>query len=308
MPDLTRKKNYCLRGMTEDGQIRFWIADTTDICLESARRHNTSAAVTIALGRLLTGTLLMGLMLKDNESTTVQVVGDGLLGSMTAVADAYGHVRGFSEQTVIKYPENWHSSQDVGFAVGNGGTFAVAKDLGLKEPYSARMPLVSGEINDEFAYYFSSSEQIPTFVAINVLLDDHANMIAAGGCFAQVMPGAGDDAIDRIEKNLDSMPDYADLLSQKTPPEKIAELLFKDMPWKVLDTIDVFYTCNCDQDKFTDILYSLGEEELQDVLEKQGTAEIICSFCEKPYLFEKDDIQEIIDDLRQRKQESQTEQ
>lgn len=290
--------DFCLRGITSDGSVRFWIAKTTELCREAASRHKTSPTATVALGRLLCAAAIMGLMLKDeNESVMLRIEGDGPLGVLTSIGTTDGKVRGYCNNAEIEYPSIWKDKIDIGYAVGGNGTLTVVKDLKMKEPYVGVVPLVTGQIGEDLAHYFAYSEQIPTALSLGVLLDKQGEVKAAGGYILQLMPGAPADLIDGLEKNISSIPHFANLIDEDIPLEIIADRLLKPYPWRELSRIPLAFSCNCGQEKLALVLKKLGLQELRDILNKQGQAELICSFCGERYHFSALDLQRMISEL-----------
>jgi len=290
--------DYCLRGITTDGTVRFWIAKTTELCREAASRHKTSPTATVALGRLLCAASIMGLMLKDKDETVMlRIEGDGPLGVLTAIGTSDGKVRGYCNQTEVEYPSIWKDKIDIGYAVGSNGKLIVVKDLKMKEPYVGVVPLVSGEIGEDLAHYFAYSEQIPTALSLGVLLDEQGEIKAAGCYLLQLMPGAKDNLIDELETAIASMPHFTDIIREDTPLEKIADQLLAHHPWQELSRIPLAFACNCGREKLASTLKTLGVQELRDILKEQGQAELICSFCGERYQFSAQDLQKLLAEL-----------
>lgn len=293
--DSLTENDFCLQGITNDGSARFWIAKTTELCREAASRHKTSPTATVALGRLLCAAAIMGLMQKDeNESVMLRIEGDGPLGILTAIGMPDGKVRGYCSQREVEYPSIWKDKIDVGYALGSNGKLTVVKDLKLKEPYVGIVPLVTGEVGEDLAYYFAYSEQIPTALSLGVLLDDQGEVKAAGGYVLQLMPGAPVELINELEKNIASIPHFANLIDEDIPLEKIADGLLENHPWRELFRIPLAFSCNCQKEKLASVLKKLGEKELRGILNEQGQAELVCSFCGEKYLFSAQDLQKII--------------
>jgi molecular chaperone Hsp33 len=285
-------QDYALRGITDDGYVRFWVVRSTEVVREAKRRHQTSPAATIALGRTLTGALLLGQTLKAaNESVTLRVEGDGPLVSLTAVSDTSGAVRGYATETQIEFPEIWPGKVDIGFAVGSQGNLHVIKDLGLKEPYRGSVPLETGEIGDELARYFLVSEQTPSAVGLSVLLTPDEEVEAAGGFLIQLMPGADEELAIRLEQNLANCFPISELIAAGFCPEDLANRLLAGMPWQALSQTPLSFACSCSREKLSSVLQSLDQAELESIIAEQGQAEAVCRFCCECYIFPTEEIQ-----------------
>lgn len=284
-----------VRGSSMDGAIRIFCAVTTDMVNEAHKIHGTYPVATAALGRLLTGAALMGATLKnESDSITLQVRGDGPLGALTAVTDSRSHVRGCVDDPLVERPLNAKGKLDVGGGVGHG-TLSVIRDLGLKEPYIGQVPLVSGEIAEDLTAYFASSEQVPTAVALGVLVDTDNTAIAAGGFIVQMMPGSTDEMADKLEKTLNELPPVTTMIHDGMSAE--------DMLFKVCDGFDMLmdnnivhpeYECKCSRERMEKALISLGKKELRDIIDEQGSAELVCHFCNSKYNFSKEELEALL--------------
>lgn len=284
--------DYALRGITDDGYVRFWVVCTTELVRDAKRRHQTSPAATIALGRVLTGALILGQTLKAaGETVTLRIEGDGPLVSLTAVSDASGAVRGYAAETQIDFPEIWPGKVDIGFAVGSQGNLHVIKDLGLKEPYRGSVPLETGEIGDELARYFLVSEQTPSAVGLSVLLTPQGEVTAAGGFLIQLLPGAPEELAIKLEQNVANCYPISELLSEGFCVESLANQLLADLPWHTLSQTPLAFACNCNREKLGAVVKGLGSAELKSILAEQGQAEIVCRFCDEHYTFTKEQIE-----------------
>lgn len=285
-----------IRGNSIDGTIRVFAAITTDLVNEAHRIHNTSATASAALGRLLTGAAIMGAQLKsDDDSVTLQINGDGPLGTLIAVTDNKSNVRGYVANPYADLPLNAKGKLDVGGAVG-GGFLSVVRDLGLKEPYIGRIPLVSGEIAEDLTYYFAKSEQIPTAVALGVLVDTDLSIKAAGGYMIQLMPDATEETAEQLTQIIETLPSVTDMIVNGMTSEDIAFAVTNGFNM-LLDnnTANPEYKCKCSREKMERALISLGKKELRDIIEEQGEAEMNCQFCDVKYYFDKAQLEEILD-------------
>jgi len=282
-----------IRAIDEDGLIRISFINSRDIVNAAQSIHHTSPVVTAALGRTLTMTALMGSMLKaETDSTTVFIKGDGPLKGMVCTADGAGMVKGYAYEPLVDIPLK-KGKLDVGGAIGRG-SLAISRDLGMKEPYVGQVPLVTGEIGEDFTYYYAKSEQTPTAIALGVLVDTDLSAKQAGGFIVQLMPGAGDDIAIKIEENLRNLPPVTTLLEEGKTPQEIIEQIATGFTVKYLDSVSYEYRCDCSHDKICRALISLGREELTDMIENDGGAELTCQFCPKVYRFTADELRELL--------------
>ncbi len=284
-----------IRGNSIDGTIRVFAAITTDLVNEAHRIHNTSATASAALGRLLTGAVIMGAQLKsDDDSVTLQISGEGPLGTLIAVTDNESKVRGYVANPYADLPLNAHGKLDVGGAVG-GGFLSVVRDLGLKEPYIGRIPLVSGEIAEDLTYYFAKSEQVPTAVALGVLVDTDLSIKAAGGYMIQLMPDATEETAEQLTQIIETLPSVTDMIVNGMTTEDIAFAVTNGFNM-LLDNNTAMpeYKCKCTREKMERALISLGKKELREIIEDQGEAEMNCQFCDVKYHFSKEQLEEIL--------------
>ncbi|MBE7049048.1 MAG: Hsp33 family molecular chaperone HslO [Ruminococcaceae bacterium] len=286
------------KAMDTDGNLRISFINSQEIVNTAQQIHHTSPVVTAALGRTLTVTALMGAMLKEpTDNLTVYIKGDGPLGGMVTAADGAGMVKGYAYQPLVDLPLK-KGKLDVGGAIGHG-SLAISRDLGLKEPYIGKVPLVTGEIGEDFTYYFAKSEQTPTAIALGVLVDTDLSVRRAGGMMVQLMPGADDKIAAHLEENLRVLPPLTSLLEEGKTPEEIIEMVLGGMSIKYLDNANYEYRCDCSMDKISRALISLGAEELLDMIEKDGGAEITCQFCPKVYRLNKEELRALYESARQ---------
>ncbi|QNB45983.1 Hsp33 family molecular chaperone HslO [Thermanaerosceptrum fracticalcis] len=290
--------NRLIRAATRDGSIRAAACIATEL-VETARRcHETSPTATAALGRALIGTMFLGLNLKGEDTLTVRIFGDGPLGGIITQADANYSVRGYVQEPHVHLPPTSQGKLDVGRAVGKDGFIYVTKDLGLKEPYTGSSPLVSGEIAEDFAYFLHQSEQTPAVVALGVLIDRDHTCIAAGGYFIQAFPGAQEDTLAQLEKNIGEVPPVTNLIADGFQEVEILQKVFGNIPFEVLAEEDWRFLCRCGKERLEKILISLGPEELKDMLEKEQGAELRCHFCNKQYHFSREEIEALLEEIR----------
>lgn len=292
--------DYCLRGVSENGQVRFWAIDSTGLCEEARLCQQSAPVATAALGRLLTAGVMMGLSLKEKDQITLKVEGNGPLGQLIAVAEADGTVRGCVENPLVVVPDKAPGKLDVGQAVGADGYLHVIKDMGFGEPYVGTVSLLSGEIADDISNYFVESEQVPTAVALGVLIDRDYHVSAAGGYMVQLMPGAEDETAQLLEKNILSSPVVSAMIARGDTPEMMLEQILAGIDYKILEhRDDVKFQCHCSQEKLEGALASLGTEELTDLKTQQEKIELTCGFCGKKYYFTSSDLQNIINRMEQ---------
>lgn len=289
---MTQQKDALIRGTAWNGKVRAFAARTTQLVDELQRRQGTLATATAALGRAATAGAMMGAMLKGEEKLTIQVKGDGPMGQIVIDANAHGDVRGYVDHPQVHLASNNKGKLDVAGAVGRNGFIHVIKDLGLKEPYRGSVPIISGELGEDFTYYFAVSEQTPSIVALGVLVDVDHSVKAAGGFIVQLLPGVTDDEITRLENQLSQVPPVSALLDQGEELDEILKwVLGEDV--QVLETTDVQFRCKCSRDRVAQTLVSLGKQELERLIEEDGQAEVICHFCNEAYAFGREDLQQI---------------
>ncbi len=285
-----------VRAISENGGIIALAIDSTDIVSQMERTHRTSAVVTAALGRLLTAASLMGSMLKaQTDSITLRVNGGGPAGSLIAVTDYMGNVRGYVSQPIVDLPLNKFGKLDVSGAVGREGTLSVVKDIGLKDPYVGQIPLVSGEIAEDVTAYYATSEQTPTACGLGVLVDTDLTVISAGGYLLQLLPGVTDEEITQIEKNIQGMPPVSSMLRDKMTPEDICNRTLEGFNPQVLDKMNCKYLCNCSRERVEKALLSLGKEEIKAMIDEDKTQSVNCHFCNKVYRFNTKELKELLE-------------
>ncbi len=281
-----------IKAMAAGGQVRAYAAVTTDAVNVAAKIHNASAVASAALGRALTAAAIMGGMEKNEEETvSLQFKGGGPLGTVFAMSDGKARVKGYVTNPDVELPLNKKGKLDVGGAVGRNGNLCVIRDDRVGTPYIGQTRLATGEIGDDITFYYASSEQIPTAVGLGVLVDTDYSVKAAGGFIVSLLPGADDATITLVEEGLKNVTSVTELIEQGLSAKEILEKILPDI--EVLQEIEPCYECDCSTERFERGVRSLGSEEINDIIEKQGDAEIICRFCNKQYIIGKERLSEL---------------
>jgi len=292
-------KDYLIRGTSDDGALRFFACITTNLVEEARQIHDCYPVAAAALGRMLTVGSMMGSMLKDDKDIlTIQINGKGPAGGVVTVADNSGNVRGYINNPHVETMLKPSGKLDVGAAIGYDGNLTVIKDQGLKEPYIGQIPIVSGEIGDDFTVYFANSEQTPTSVGLGVLVEPQGQVSAAGGFIIQVMPEAEEDTIAQLENNLIHIKSITEMISGGMEVEELIANVLKEISFKVNEKKEIGYVCNCSRERIERALISLGETELLDIIETDEKAEISCHFCSNIYHFNKEDLETILEQAK----------
>lgn len=287
-----------IRIMEKHGAFRAFIADTTELVNKATQIHNLSPVAAAAMGRTLTAASIMGLDLKDNtETLSIQIDGNGPLGNIVTVSDCKGNVRGYIDNPNVDLPLKSNNKLDVANAVGIG-CLTIIKYLGMKEPYIGRVELQTSEIAEDIAYYFATSQQTPSVVALGVLVDTDYTIKAAGGYIIQLLPGADEDMISKLEANVYTLETMTEMLDKGYDVYRIAKELFLGIDYEILTDSVPEYKCNCSREKMDKNLISLGEKELKDIIEEQGKAELNCHFCKSVYKYTKQDLEKLLLDAK----------
>jgi molecular chaperone Hsp33 len=275
-----------ISAISRDGGAVCHALDSSDIVARAERIHRTSATVTAALGRLLTAASLMGCQMKgEDHSVTLRLKGNGPAGSIIAVSDSSGNVRGYAENPIVEIPLNSHGKLDVAGAVGKEGSLFVLKDVGLKEPYIGQTPIVSGEVAEDITFYYAQSEQTPTVCALGVLVNPDLTVAKAGGFLAHLLPGAAPEAADILEENLKKLSSVTQMLSDGKTPTDIAMLVLDGMEAEVIGEHGAEYRCNCSRERVERALATLRPDELEAMAAEQPVTEVDCHLCKKKYRF-----------------------
>ena len=284
-----------VRVIAKDAPIKAMAISGTGLVERARQIHDAWPVAAAALGRLLMAASMMGNMLKEQDgSVTLRVKGDGPLGTVLAVSDSMGNVRGYVENPAVDVPRKAHAKLDVGAAVGPGGTLTVVKDLGLKEPYVGSIQLISGEIAEDIAAYFVESEQIPTACALGVLISPEQTVRAAGGYLIQLLPGADEGVISAIERGVARVGAVSAQLDRGLGPVELLQEVLSDFQVEVLETSPVEYRCYCSRERVSRALISVGASELKSLIQEQGGTDLTCQFCDKVYHFTREDLEALL--------------
>ena len=287
------KKDYIVRATAAGGQVRAFAATTRETVEYARKAHNTSPVASAALGRLLTGGLMMGVMMKgDNDILTLQIQGSGPINGITVTADSHGHVKGYVGNPEVLIHANDKGKLDVAGAIGPG-FLNVIMDMGLKEPYNGQVMLQTSEIAEDLTYYFATSQQVPSAVGLGVLMEHDNTVKQAGGFIVQLMPFAEEKTISQLEKNIAKVNSVTGLLEQGYTPETMLEYLLEDMDMTINDTIDASFYCNCSKERVSRALISVGKKELKSMINDGKPIELNCHFCNTNYTFSVEEIKEL---------------
>ena len=287
------KKDYIVRATAAGGQVRAFAATTRETVEYARKAHNTSPVATAALGRLLTGGLMMGVMMKgDNDILTLQIQGSGPINGITVTADSHGHVKGYVGNPEVLIHANDKGKLDVAGAIGPG-FLNVIMDMGLKEPYNGQVMLQTSEIAEDLTYYFATSQQVPSAVGLGVLMEHDNTVKQAGGFIVQLMPFAEEKTISQLEKNIAKVNSVTGLLEQGYTPETMLEYLLEDMDMTINDTIDASFYCNCSKESVSRAFISVGKKELKSMINDGKPIELNCHFCNTNYTFSVEEIKEL---------------
>ena len=290
--------DYLVRGMSMDGFVKVVAIRSTELVRRGAEIQKTTPNATAAFGRALTAASMMGNMQKvDNGSMTLQIKGDGPIGSIVCVSDPVGNVRGYVYEPNVPVVEKYPGKLDVGTTVGTDGMLTVIRDLQMKEPYVGSVPLVSGEIGDDVTAYFAQSEQTPTACALGVLVDKDQTVKVAGGYLLQLLPGAPEETIDALEKGIQRAGAVTAMLEAGLTPEEILGQVCGDLGVVFMETTEVAYKCYCSRDRVTSALISLGREELTQIAAEGKTFPVECQFCDTIYEFTPENVRELLEKI-----------
>lgn len=290
--------DYLVKALAFDGTIRAYAVRSTDAVGEVQRRHSIWPTATAALGRSMTAAVMMGAMLKGEDKLTIKIEGNGPIGPMIIDSNAYGEVRGYAANPQTHFDVNDQGKLDVRRAVGTEGMLTVVKDLGLRDFFTGQVPLVSGEIAEDFTEYFVVSEQVPSAVALGVLVNPDNTVKAAGGFIIQVMPGATDETITLLEERIATMKPISEMIDRGLTPEEILNEILGAKNVEILDQMAVAFKCNCSKERFGNAIIGLGEKEVREMIEEEGQAEANCHFCLESYIYPKEELEGFINEIR----------
>ncbi|WP_203334986.1 Hsp33 family molecular chaperone HslO [Planococcus beigongshangi] len=290
--------DYLVRGLAFDGSIRVFAVDSTETVGEAQKRHKMWPTATAAVGRLMTGGVMLGAMLKGDDKVVLKIDGGGPLGPVLVDSNANGGVRGYAKNPQTHLDLNAKGKLDVGGAVGTDGMLSVIKDLGMRDFFTGQSPIVSGEIAEDLTYYFAVSEQVPSSVGLGVLVDTDNSVLAAGGFIVQVMPNAEEEAISKLENRLASIEPVSKMIQRGLSPEAILNEIFGGDNVEILDRMPVKFECNCSKERFAEGIMGLGAEEIGQIIDEEGKAETQCHFCLETYNYSKEELEAMIDELQ----------
>lgn len=287
-------KDYLIRATAANGQVRAFGVTSRELTETAKNAHDTSPVATAALGRLMSAAVMMGADLKgENDLLTLRMEGDGPMGGLLATADSHGNVKGYAFHPEVLLPPNARGKLDVGGALG-AGMLSVVKDIGLKEPYVGQTNLVSGEIAEDLTYYYATSEQIPCSIALGVLMNKDNTVRQAGGFMIQLLPGASDELIDRLEERLGELSSITALLDAGKTPEEILSDLLGDFDLEILEKKPVQFHCDCSRERVERAIVSIGKKEIREMIEEGKPIEAGCQFCNKKYSFSVEELEELL--------------
>ena len=286
--------DYMIRATAAEGQIRAFAATTRDMVENAKNAHNTSPVATAALGRLMTAAAMMGADLKgEKDLLTLKIEGSGPLGGLLVTANGHGDVKGYAFNPDVMLPPNAQGKHDVGGSL-DLGVLSVIKDIGLKEPYVGQTQLVTGEIAEDLTYYFATSEQVPSSVALGVLMNKDNTVRQAGGFIIQLLPGASDEIIDKLEAKLSGISSITALLNAGKTPEEILTDILGEFGLEILSKMPVQFRCDCDRSRVEKAIISIGKKEIQDMINEGREIEVNCQFCNKHYKFSVDELEDML--------------
>jgi molecular chaperone Hsp33 len=290
--------DYLVKALAYNGQVRAYAVKSTDTVGEAQRRHDTWPTASAALGRSISAGVMMGAMLKGDNKLTIKVEGGGPIGAIIVDSNAKGEVRGYVSNPHVHFDLNEHGKLDVRRAVGTSGTLSVVKDIGMRDHFSGQVPIVSGELGEDFTYYFVTSEQVPSSVGVGVLVNPDNKILASGGFILQLMPGTEDETITKIEERLSKIPPISKLIEKGLSPEEVLEEVLGEGEVKVLETMPISFQCQCSKDRFANAIISLGENEIQEIIDEEGHAEAKCHFCNETYVFSEKELEQLKDETK----------
>jgi molecular chaperone Hsp33 len=286
--------DYIVRATAANETVRAFAIDSTEMAAEARERHQTFPVVTAALGRLMSATAMMGSMMKgENDKLTTTIKGDGPIAQMTVTVDSHGNVKGFPANPCVDIPLKRAGKLDVGGAVG-AGTLTVSMDLGLKEPYNGQVELQTGEIGDDFAYYFTASEQTPSAVGLGVMINTDSTVRHSGGFIIQMMPDVEEETIEKLEASIQQSQTVSEMMESGMTPEDMIQTLLQGLEPEIFETMPVRFHCGCSKARIADALATIQTGELDQMIEDGEDIEVKCHFCNSTYHFSVPELREIL--------------
>ncbi|MCM3655057.1 Hsp33 family molecular chaperone HslO [Metabacillus litoralis] len=290
--------DYLIKALAYDDQVRAYAVRTTETVSEAQKRHQTWPTASAALGRAMTAGVMLGSMLKGDAKLTIKVEGGGPIGVILVDSNSNGEVRGYVTNPQTHFELNNKGKLDVARAVGTEGTLTIVKDLGLKDHFSGQVPIVSGELGEDFTYYLVTSEQVPSSVGVGVLVNPDNTILASGGFVIQLLPGTNDETITKIEERLSKIEPISKMIQRGLTPEEILEEVLGEGNVKILEKQPVTFKCQCSKERIENAIVSLGAEEIQAMIDEDGQAEAQCHFCNELYMLTREDLEELLTEAR----------
>lgn len=286
--------DHLIRGLGLNDEVRIFAVDTTDTINEAVQRHSAYPTAAAALGRTMSAGVMMGAMLKGDDKNTITVEGGGPIGAIVVDSDAHGHVRGYLGNPQVHFDLNDHGKLDVRRAVGTNGYLRVAKDIGLKDNFVGSTEIVSGELGEDFSYYFYASEQVPSIVALGVLVNPDNTIQTAGGFIIQVLPSASEETINWLNDRAKEMTPVSKLLAKGMTPNQIIDKAIGEENWRQLSEMPVSFECSCSKERFINAISALDPKEIMTMIREDGGAEADCHFCRNKEWITKEELQTLI--------------
>lgn len=282
-----------IKALAYQNEIRVYVVEATEMVNEAQKKHDSWSTATAALGRAMIGTTLLGATLKGREKITVRIEGNGPIGYLVIDSNGKGETKGYIHNPQVNLPLNNNGKLDVRGAVGTDGMLTVSKDLGMKKPFVGQVPLVSGELGEDFTYYMANSEQVPSAIGVSVLVNPDETVKAAGGFMIQVLPNAKEETIKKLETVIAELPLVSRLMENGETPDEILERLVGKDNYQLLETTPVQFKCDCSKERFGDAIISLGVDEIQNMIDEDHGAEAVCHFCRTKYQYTENDLEKL---------------
>lgn len=289
-------KDYVVKGIALQNQVRAYAIRSTETVSEAQRRHDTLPTSSVALGRSMTAGAILGAMMKGEEKLTIKIDGGGPIGTILVDANAKGEVRGYVSYPQTHFEMTESGNLDVKRAVGTSGTLSVSKDVGMNQPFVGQVPIETGEIGEDFTSYIMNSEQTPSSVGVGVLVNEDYTIQAAGGFILQLLPGTSVETIQIIEDRLQKIPSITSMVEDGLTPEEMLDEVLGVGNVSILETLPIHFQCQCSRERIANAIISLGQAEIRDMMEEDGQAEAQCHFCNEYYLFTRDDLEQLLEE------------